>query len=149
MFFLVNSGWISFFIFFCRCSIVPLHRSIFTSLSCLTPHFNYGELIMFPICCSCDLPHVWTVWSTIFFSWNLYFPMGFPMVFLWFSHKPTIFAPVNPASGPRTGQGFCRSMELDDEAKRAVLEAPQEVQRRIMAEVPRWGMSGRDGKIGV
>jgi hypothetical protein len=40
-------------------------------------------------------------------------------------------------------------MELDDEAKRAVLEAPQEVQRRIMAEVPRWGMSGRDGKIGV
>ena len=60
---------------------------------------------------------------------------------------------MGPAPGPRTGQGFCRSMELDDEAKRAVLEAPQEVQRRIMAEVPRWvearGMSGRDSKIGV
>ena len=32
--------------------------------------------------------------------------MGFPMVFLWFSHKPTMFAPVNPASGPVHGAGL-------------------------------------------
>eukprot|EP00435_Cladocopium_sp_Y103_P000452 s3774_g1.t1 len=31
-------------------------------------------------------------------------------------------------------EGFCRSMELDDETKRAVLEAPAEVQRRLLME---------------
>ena len=34
-------------------------------------------------------------------------------------------------------------MELDDDAKRAVLEAPQEVQRRILAEVPAGVEAGR------
>ena len=69
------------------------------------------------------------------------FHLVFLWFFLWFSYGFSMASPRHFCRRP-PGQGFCRSMELDDEAKRAVLEAPQEVQRRILAEVRATGDGG-------